>query len=128
VAYHALFFVDLYLSPSEELFELRDLNERDGDERTSTAASVGLSKDETLAYVAICRQKALETLARETRESLEGPSGFSYRKCTRGELHLYNIRHIQHHTEQLSAYLRRVDPELKDPKALRWVGSGWRSA
>jgi hypothetical protein len=126
VAYHTLFFVDLYLSPSEESFELRDLHLRGGDERTSTTASAGLTRDETLAYVAICRQKAVETLARETQESLEGPSGFSYRRCTRGELHLYNLRHIQHHTGQLSAYLRRVDADLANSKALPWVGSGWR--
>lgn len=126
VAYHTLFFVDLYLSPTEEAFNLRDLHHQGGDERTSTAASTGLTKEETLAYLAICRQKALETLAHETQESLAGPSGFSYRKVTRGELHLYNLRHIQHHTGQFSAYLRRVDADLKAPKALPWIGSGWR--
>ena len=57
VAYHTLFFVDLYLSPGEETFELRELHHRGGDERSSTAASAGLSRDETLSYVAICRQR-----------------------------------------------------------------------
>jgi hypothetical protein len=124
VAYHTLFFVDLYLSPDENAFELRDLNHRGGDERGPTL-SAGLSRDETLNYLAICRQKMVETLAAETKQSLEGPSGFSWRKFSRGELHLYNIRHVQHHTGQLSAYLRRVDQALADPKALRWVGTGW---
>ncbi len=31
-------------------------------------------------------------------------------------MHLVNIRHIQHHTGQLSAYLRRVDEQFKDRK------------
>jgi len=125
VAYHTLFFVDLYLSPNEEAFKPRDFHRRGGDERGPTL-SPGLSKDETLSYLAICRQKAIETIASETRQSLEGASGFSWRKISRGELHIYNLRHVQHHTGQLSAYLRRVDKALSDPKALPWIATGWR--
>jgi len=123
VAYHTLFFVDLYLSPSAESFELRDLHRRGGDERGPTV-SRGLSKRETLSYLSICREKAIDKLATESAKILQGPSGF--RKFSRAELHIYNIRHIQHHTGQLSAYLRRVDPTLTDSKTLPWVGSGWR--
>src|SRR5258707_405908 len=93
VAYHTLFFADLYLSPNEEAFTLRELHHRGGDERRPTV-SAGLPQDETLSYVAICRRKLLEILAAETRKSLEGPSGFSWRKISRGELHIYNIRHV----------------------------------
>jgi DinB family protein len=125
VAYHALFFTDLYLSPSEFAFELRDLHQRGGDER-EPAATPGLAKDDAITYVSICRQKIYESLAAETEDSLAGPSGFSWYKITRGEMHLVNIRHIQHHTGQLSAYLRRVDEQFKDPKTLRWIRSGWR--
>jgi len=125
VAYHALFFTDLYLSPGEKAFELRELHQRGGDERGPNA-SIGLDKEETLSYVGICRAKVAQALAKETPESLQGPSGFSWRKHSRGELHVYNIRHLQHHVGQLSAYLRRVDPALKDAKALPWISSGWR--
>lgn len=122
VAYHTLFYVDLYLSPSEAVFQLRDCHQRGGDERSNTAPSTGLTKDETLAYLAICRQKSLETLASETLESLQRESGFSWLPFTRGELHLYNIRHMQHHTGQLSAYLRRI---VEDGERW-WVRTGWR--
>jgi hypothetical protein len=122
VAYHTLFFVDLYLSPNEEAFKLRDLHHRGGDERSSSYPSTGLTKDETLSYVAICRQKALETLACETAESLQRASGFQRLPFSRGELHLYNLRHVQHHTGQLSAYLRRI---VEDGERW-WVKSGWR--
>jgi DinB superfamily len=126
VAYHTLFWVDLYLSPGDEVeFVLRDFHHRGGDEREN-AICLGLSKDETLSYVQICRKKMLDTMAGETAESLQGPCGFSYRKITRGELHVYNLRHVQHHTGQLSAYLRRVDPALCEPEALPWIGTGWR--
>jgi len=117
--YHTLFFVDLYLS-REDTFVKRELHQRGGDEE-GPGVSIGLPQDETLEYVAICRQKARDTIAAETMESLMGPSGFSYRKISRGELHLYNIRHIQHHTGQLSSFLRRV-ADTSSP----WIGSGWR--
>ena len=126
VAYHTLFFTDLYLSRDERSFELRDLHHRGGDEREDVL-SPGLSRDETICYVAICRQKAIDTLAAETPETLAGPSGVSYRKFSRGELHIYSIRHIQHHTGQLSAFLRRVDARFRDDRrSLPWIGSGWR--
>jgi hypothetical protein len=125
IAYHTLFWTDLYLSPSEEAFRLRELHERGGDERRPVL-SAGLSKAETLEYAGICRAKAVETLAGETREVLEGPSGFSWRQCPRAELHIYDIRHIQHHAGAMAAYLRRVDSELAGREALRWVGHGWR--
>jgi uncharacterized damage-inducible protein DinB len=125
VAYHTLFFTDYYLSPNENAFELCDFHARGGDEREDVL-SPGLSKADTLAYALICRDKVGESLAKETPESLQAPAGFDRRKFTRGELHVYNIRHIQHHTGQLSAYLRRVDPERIAKDSLRWIGSGWR--
>ncbi len=121
IAYHTLFFVDLYLSPAESAFQLRELHHRGGDE-SGTAPSVGLPKDETLSYVAICRQKAVETLASEAPESLQRESGFSWLPFSRGELHLYNIRHVQHHTGQMSAYLRRIGEDSEG----WWVKTGWR--
>src|SRR5437870_8453630 len=74
-AYHTLFFVDLYLSREHE-FTLRDLHHRGGDER-GPDLSPGLSKEETLAYLAICRLKMLDTLGAESTEVLQGESGFS---------------------------------------------------
>jgi hypothetical protein len=124
VVYHTLFYTDLYLSRSNDGFILRELHERGGDERRPEA-SVGLPKEESLAYLPLCREKMLESIANETEESLAGPSGFFWYEITRGEMHLVNIRHIQHHTAQLSAFLRRVDDRFKDHKTLRWIGSGW---
>jgi hypothetical protein len=125
VTYHTLFFTDLYLTPNEHAFELRDLHKRGGDERGPDAC-IGLPKDEAVAYITICRQKALDSIVAETEESLAGPSGFSWYKCTRGELHIINVRHIQHHTGQLSAYLRRNVAKCQDHRTLRWIGAGCR--
>lgn len=121
ITYHTLFYVDYYTSPNESAFTLRELHARGGDER-NLEVSMGLSKEESLAYLAICRQKATESIAAETAESLQGPSGFSRQQFSRAELHLYNIRHIQHHVGQLSAYLRRI---IQDTSSW-WVRTGWR--
>jgi DinB superfamily len=123
--YHALFFLDLYLSPSEHDFTRREFHLRGGDEREDRL-SEGLSKQETLEYVAICRQKMLKAIAAETPESLAGGSGFSWYPITRGEFHINNIRHVQHHTGQLSAHLRRIGIAANNNKSLPWIGAGWR--
>ena len=125
IAYHTLFYVDFYLSPSDAAFQLRDLHQRGGDERGPTL-SPGLGQDETLAYAAICRQKLAESLSAETAESLAGPCGIANRPLSRGELYIYNIRHMQHHAGQMSAYLRRLDGPRPDPKTFPWIGTGWR--
>jgi len=122
VVYHTLFFVDLYLSPSEAAFQLRECHCQGGDERSGTTPSIGLTKNETLSYLEICREKAVESLASETPESLQRESGFSQLPFSRGELYLSNIRHVQHHTGQLSAYLRTV---VEDGERW-WVKTGWR--
>jgi hypothetical protein len=126
VAYHTLFCTDMYLSADENAFSLRELHARGGDERVEKV-SPGLSQEETLSYVSICREKVLESLDAETSASLAGPSGFSWRTdISRGELHIYNIRHIQHHTGQLSAHLRRVKAVGEERQSLPWVATGWR--
>ncbi len=125
VAYHTLFFVDLYLSPNEEAFQPRDFHPRESEFKDGYP-SRRFGQRELTEYLAICRQKAVETLASETPESLERQSGFRWLPFSRGEVYLYNIRHIQHHTGQLSAFLRRVDEALKDAKAVRWISTGWR--
>jgi uncharacterized damage-inducible protein DinB len=126
VAYHTLFFTDLYLTPNENEFALRDFHQTGGDER-GDELSPGLPKHQTLEYVNTCRAKAIDIIAKETEQTLAGGSGFDWRKISRLELHIYNIRHVQHHTGQLSAYLRRVDPSIGQRRdVLKWVGWGWR--
>lgn len=119
-AYHTLCCVDLYLSPSEAEFVYRDIHFPNSEDPFHPPEDCTFSQEQIGDYLAICRQKAVDTLAAETPESLLRESGFDWVPLTRGELHLYNIRHIQHHTGQLSAHLRRRGGGAD------WVGSGWR--
>ena len=98
VAYHTLYYCDLYLSQSLEAFEPSAVHRRGGLRPAGVATCVGLTKDDTLEYLADCRRKAVERLAAETADSLLVPALFPWLSLSRGELHWYNIRHIQHHT------------------------------
>jgi hypothetical protein len=124
VAYHALCFVDVYLAPNDAAWAPRTepggLHPQGRMELDEEYPSRRFAKEELTEYVAICRQKVHEALAAETGESLAGDSGFPHLRFSRAELHLYNLRHLQHHTGQLSAYLHRVGI------AADWVKTGWR--
>jgi hypothetical protein len=123
VAYHTLCFVDLYLSPGEQAFQYHPVfHPKGGAEFDDEYPSRSFTQGELTTYLQLVRQKALDAFASETAESLQGPANFPRRNFTRAELHVYNLRHLQHHTGQLSAHLRRHDSAI-DP---RWIGSGWK--
>lgn len=127
VAYHALFYLDFYLSPREADFVPQHFHRPDyehfgfNEEGQPCTAEVLYEKDVLLEYVQHCRIKISQIVQAETAESLAGPSGFWWYKIPRGEFHLNNIRHIQHHASQLSLHLRRhVETKID------WIGSGWK--
>lgn len=126
VAYHTLCFADCYMSPSNEAFQAEIAGRREGfhprgmEELSEEHPSRRMEREELRRYVVFCRERAARALGGETAESLAGPSGFSWVPMTRAEMHLYNLRHVAHHTGQLTAYLRRVG------KQTRWCKVGWR--
>src|SRR6185503_16349454 len=123
VAYHTLYCTDIYLSPNEKSFKTRPEFHPGGmrdieDEYPSRQ----MRKDELIKYAMHCLTKLRTVLAPETEQSLKGASGHERRTFSRGELYLYNMRHVMHHTGQLSAHLRRVGlPEQDQP---RWGNRG----
>ncbi len=121
VAYHVLCFVDYYLAPSEAAFKPRaDFHPHGMSELNDEYPSRRFSQKELLDYTLICRDKLRATLAAETRESLETISGFPRQPFSRAGLHLYSLRHVQHHTGQLGAFLRRHGIDTA------WVKTGWQ--
>lgn len=125
IAYHTLFFVDLYLTSSADAFMLRELHRVGGDER-EPVNSPGLDQATTLDYLDICLDKLRSVMASESEAIWKGPSGFNWYPFTRAELHLINLRHVQHHTGQLSSHLRRLVPDCRGHSELKWISSGWR--
>ncbi len=125
VAYHTLYITDLYLSPNLGAFAPRSFHREHYEffgrlpwpPFEEVVADNPFDKRLILDYVQLCREKASASVAAETDTSLSGPSGFDWYKIPRGEFHLNNIRHIQHHAAQMSLALRR-----SDDIEIGWVG------
>jgi hypothetical protein len=109
IAYHALFYANLYAQPSEATFQHwpkhREGTRALGQLPEEELAPLAYSKEDILEYHTIC---AAEVAARIPETNLEAASGFYWLPFNKLDLQLYNIRHIQHHTGQLTERLRVV--------------------
>ena len=118
IAYHTVFYAHLYASPSEERFEPFTCKGHRyghlGDGSTLTEDDIR-SKQEVLAFWDHVDAR-IESLVRST--PFDAPSGFDWLPFSRGETHLYSLRHIQHHAGQLSERLRQAEAI-----GTRWVGT-----
>ena len=117
VAYHTIFFLDYYLSDTSEGFEPPapfTLSELDPE---GIPPERVYSKEELLGYLAHGREKCRRVLAALTDEAAAAPCRFERREMSVMELHLYNMRHVQHHAAQLNLLLRQTIDS-----APGWVG------
>jgi hypothetical protein len=96
VAYHALFYVHLYLTPPGT--EFIAWTHHRPEQNQMEAGGKPYSKAEILAYYELVCQQVAEKV---TEADLDGPSGFHWLPFNRLELHFYIIRHLQHHIGEL---------------------------
>jgi len=112
IAYHTLFYTDLYLAPSEEAFvpwekhiaDYPHMGRLPWPPHDEPRIGEPYTKDEIVAYLALIEAKISESLAAIPDDD---PSGFHWLPMTKGETHLYNLRHVQHHVGQLIERLRQ---------------------
>jgi hypothetical protein len=111
IAYHTLFCADMYLQANENEIRPRP-NHQPGAQFLGSSPSAPdvpivierpYSQEEVLAYHAFC---CAEVRTKVPAFELSGPSGFHWLPFSKLEVHLYNLRHIQHHTGQLADRLR----------------------
>jgi len=118
VAYHTLFWLDLYLSDSLEAFAppapFTTLQELDP---AGVLPERPYAKHELQTYLELSRRKCQNAIHEVTDEKLARRCEFKWIDVTVGELLLYNMRHVQHHAAQLNLILRQ-----KTGSAPRWVG------
>lgn len=116
LAYHALFFTDLYLSDDEKAFQARDYHEGKahflpGDYReyggVVTTPMKAYTRDQLVDYSSHCLRKCGETFGKLTNERALERCGFEWYELNVGEFLLNNLRHLQHHTGQVVLLLRR---------------------
>lgn len=105
ITYHALFYTAFYLSENADSFvpwekhspNYHRLGAADDNGNVITINHV-YTKDELLTYAGFISDN-VENAVNSTSDGHE--SGFYWLPMDKFELHLYNIRHIQHHVGQL---------------------------
>jgi hypothetical protein len=115
LGYHALFWLDLYLTGAEEGFappEPFDLVEMEAGE----ALPRTYTREELLRYLEYCRRKCQETIAALSMEQASRLCKFAWGELPYAELQLYNLRHVQEHGAQLRMFLGQ-----QAGKSTRWV-------
>ncbi|MBE2268279.1 MAG: DinB family protein [Anaerolinea sp.] len=105
VAYHALFWLDLYLTGTEDGFLppapfalIEQYDDGPIPERVYT-------KDELLAYLDGCRQRCYATIQALTEDAAERNCAFGWGEVSFFGLLIYNLRHVQEHSAQINMLL-----------------------
>ena len=126
-AFHASFFADLYLDNSFEEMKMQAFHLehesvfRDYEEFSPKKPEHEYERSWVKLYVQHCRDKATNVINAETSETLVQEVSFDWLDITRAEMHIYNLRHIEHHAAQLILRLRQQGVEVGGG----WVKTGW---
>jgi hypothetical protein len=126
VAYHALFYVHMYLQPDLDAFQpwaqhQVDVQYQNGFPGPPKAGSKlplipePYSKAQVMAFWTVC--DGMVDKAVDTFDLLDPKSGFPWYTCTKLEHQIISIRHLQHHTAQLGDRLRS-----SSGAGLTWLG------
>ena len=105
VVYHSLFWLDLYLTGSEEGFLPPEpfLLVEQNDE--GPLPERPYTKTELHAYLEICRHRCRTTIEALTDEAAQRVCRFPWGEVTFAELLLYSMRHVAGHAAQLNLLL-----------------------
>ena len=105
VVYHALFWLDLYLTGAEEGFTPPPPFALIEQDENGPLPERPYTKDELQVYLDNCRQKCQATIEALTDEAAQRRCRFGWGEVSFMELLLYNMRHVQSHAAQLNLLL-----------------------
>lgn len=116
IAYHALFYTQLYLHESLETFAAWPKHREEYQFSDQPQPAVQ-PPDQALVleYLALCEQQVRERVA---AVNLAAASGFAWLPFSKLELQIYTIRHLQQHTGELTERL-----SSRAARAVDWVGA-----
>lgn len=115
--YHTLFWLDVYLSDSDEGFAPPAPFNLDEFDPAGVLPERVYAKREMLDYLEHGRAKCRARIASLTEETARRRCVFGSIEGSAAEILLDNMRHVQHHTAQLNLILRQVTDS-----APLWVG------
>ena len=118
LVFHTLFFLDYYLSESAEGFLPPDPFTLDELDPAGVLPDRVYTKAELKTYLAHGRAKCMRVMETLNAEKERTHRRFGSVEGTLGELLLYNLRHVQHHTAQLNVALRQ-----KADTASPWIAT-----
>ncbi len=125
LAYHALFYVHLYLQPTEADFTAwakhRENYEALGEQLsfppyTKLEFNEPYQQAEILDYVAVVKSEVIRIIS---TLDLEGSSGFEWLPFSKLELQFYSMRHLQLHVGELAERLW-TNAQIE----VNWIGQG----
>jgi len=105
LVYHALFWLDLYLTGAVEGFAPPARFTLDELDPAGLLPDRPYAKDELQAYLDYSRNKCQATIEALTDEAAQRRCRFGWGEVSFAELLLYNMRHVQEHASQLSLML-----------------------
>jgi hypothetical protein len=108
VAFHTLFFLDLYLSDTDVGFSPPPPFTLDEMDPGGIMPAQPHTKEALFPYIEHGRSKCRRTIADLTAAKASQRCGFYWLDLSVAELLLYNMRHVQHHAAQLNMLLRQA--------------------
>ena len=114
VAFHTLYWLDLFLTGTREGFAPPEPFIRS----RGALPEKPYTKDQMRTYLKQCRQKCKTTIETLTEEKAHRVCTFEWMKPTFLELQLYSMRHVQEHAAQLNLLLGQNQVE-----GLDWIPS-----
>ena len=105
--YHTLFWLDFYLSGTQEGFSPPAPFTLDEFDPAGLMPERVYGKEELQSYLEHGRRKCRAAIEALTDEKVRELCTFSWGEMSYAELLLYNMRHVQHHAAQLNLTLRQ---------------------
>ncbi len=105
VAYHTLFYLDLYLFGSVEGFRPPTPFTLDELDPAGVFPARTYTRQELLDYLNYCRSKCRSIFAAMTAETAQKRCKFPWMELDYADLLLDNMRHVQEHAAQMNLFL-----------------------